>query len=133
LFGQFLLFYIYLNFTVSNFKIHTVVSRDEFTILYMCIASRDCTVYLYANRRVASTRDYRISITAEPMKFWIGAIDSLGSNYIIKLFSFFLYVPYERRYCDAKFESGNFLLRNVIVMIGVDRSWAVFENFTRVR
>jgi len=45
----------------------TVVSRDEFTILY--IASRDRTAYPYANRRVASTRDYRISITAEPMKF----------------------------------------------------------------
>jgi len=45
----------------------TVVSRDEFTILY--IASRDRTVHLYANRQVASTRDYRISITAEPMKF----------------------------------------------------------------
>jgi len=26
-------------------------------------------------------------------------------------------VPYEQRYCDAKFESGNFLLRNVIVIV----------------
>jgi len=26
-------------------------------------------------------------------------------------------VPYELRYCDAKFESGNFLLRNVVVII----------------
>jgi len=83
----------------------------------MCIASRDRTVYLYANRWIASTRDYRISITTEPMKFWIEAIDSLGSNYIIKIFSFLLYVPYERRYCDAKFESGNFLLRNVVVIV----------------
>jgi len=26
-------------------------------------------------------------------------------------------VPCERRYCDAKFESGNFLLRNVVIII----------------
>jgi len=37
------------------------------------------------------TRDYRISI-----------MDSLGSNCIRKVFSFFPYVPYELRYCDAK-------------------------------
>jgi len=101
----------------------TVVSRDEFTILY--IASRNRTVYLYANRQVASTRDYRISITVEPMMFWLGAIDSLGSNCIIKVFSFFLYVPYERRYCDTKFESGNFLLRNVVIIIIVDPFYVV--------
>jgi len=59
------------------------------------------------------------------MKFWIGAIDSLGSNYIMKVFSFFLYVPYERRYCDAKFESGNFLLRNVVIIVIVDPSCVV--------
>jgi len=99
-------------------KRHGSVSRRVYYTI--CIASRDRTVYLYANRRVASTCDYRISITAEPMKFRIGAIDSLGSNYIMKVFSFFLYVPYERRYCDAKFESGNFLLRNVIIVIIVD-------------
>jgi len=46
----------------------TVVSRDKFTILYS-IASRDGTVSIYVNRRVASTRDYRISITAEPINF----------------------------------------------------------------
>jgi len=51
------------------------------------------------------------------MKFWIGAIDNLGSKCIIKMFLFFLYVCYERRYCDAKFESGNLLLRNVVVII----------------
>jgi len=33
------------------------------------------------------------------------------------VFLFFLYVPYERRYCDAKSESGNFLLRNVVVIV----------------
>jgi len=26
-------------------------------------------------------------------------------------------VPYERRYYDAKFESGNFLLRNVVITV----------------
>jgi len=46
----------------------TIVSRDKFTILYS-IASRDGTVSIYANWRVASTRDYRISITVELMKF----------------------------------------------------------------
>jgi len=75
-------------------------------------------VYLYANRRIASIRDYRITITAdEPIKFWIDTINSLGSNYIIKIFSFFLYVSYEWRYSDAKFESGNFLLRNVVIIV----------------
>jgi len=58
------------------------------------------------------------------MKFSLGAIDSLGSNCIIKVFSFFLYMPYERRYCDAKSESGNFLLRNVVIVI-VDPSCVV--------
>jgi len=29
-------------------------------------------------------------------------MDSLGSNCIRKVFSFFPYVPYELRYCDAK-------------------------------
>jgi len=33
------------------------------------------------------------------------------------VFLFFLYVPYEQRYCDAKSESGNFLLRNVVVIV----------------
>jgi len=27
----------------------------------------------------------------------------LGLHYIIKVFLFFLYVPYEQRYCDANF------------------------------
>jgi len=26
-------------------------------------------------------------------------------------------VPCERRYCDAKYESGNFLLRNVVIIV----------------
>jgi len=33
------------------------------------------------------------------------------------MFLFFLYMSYERRYCNAKFESENLLLRNVVVMI----------------
>jgi len=47
-------------------KRHGSVSRQ---VYYICIASRDWTVYLYASPRVASSRDYRISITAELMKF----------------------------------------------------------------
>jgi len=72
---------------------------------------------VYTSRQFASARDYQILITVKPMKFWIGAIDSLGSKCIIKMFLFFLYVSYERRYCNAKFESGNLLLRNVNVII----------------
>jgi len=36
-------------------------------------------------------------------------------------------VPCERRYCDAKFKSGNFLLRNVVIVIIiiVDPFWVV--------
>jgi len=35
-------------------------------------------------------------------------------------------VPYERRYCDAKCESENFLLRNVVIIIViVDPSYVV--------
>jgi len=30
---------------------------------------------------------------------------------------FFLYVSYEKRYCDAKFESGNLFLRNVVIIV----------------
>ena len=70
-----------------------------------------------ATRRVASLCDYWISITIEPIKFWVGSIDSLGSNYIIKVFLFFLYVPYVRRYYDAKFESRIFTLRYVVLVI----------------
>jgi len=33
------------------------------------------------------------------------------------MFLFFLYASYERRYCDAKFESGNLFLRNVVVIV----------------
>jgi len=47
----------------------------------------------------------------------MNAFDSLGSNCIIKVFLIFVYVSYERRYCNAKFESGNFLLRNVVIII----------------
>jgi len=32
-------------------------------------------------------------------------IDSLGLNYIIRMPLFFFYVPYKRRYFDAKSES----------------------------
>jgi len=53
--------------TITRISRNTVVSRDKFTIY--SIALRDGTVSIYANRRVASARDYRISRMAEPMKF----------------------------------------------------------------
>ena len=44
----------------------------------------------------------------------------------MKVFSFFLYVLYERRYCDAKYESETFIkkkLRNVVVVVVVATEW----------
>jgi len=104
-----LLIFNYIDVSTGHFSV--LIRRHGSVSALKCMRDEMHTVYLYASRRVASTRDYRISIMAEPMKFWLGAIDSLGSNCIIKVFSFFLYVPYERRYCDAKFESGNFLFK----------------------
>jgi len=60
-------------------------------------------MYLYANRRVASTRDYRISITVDGTDEVLNRRNRyLASNYIIKVFSFFLYVPYKQRYCKIR-------------------------------
>jgi len=36
---------------------------------------------------------------------------------MIKVFLFFFYVPYEQRYCDAKYDLEIFTLRNVLVII----------------
>jgi len=41
----------------------------------------------------------------------------LDLNYIIKVFLFFLYVPYEQRCHDAKFNLEIFTLRNVIIIV----------------
>jgi len=35
---------------------------------------------------------------------------------MIKAFLSFFYVPYEWKYCDAKFELANLHLRNIIVL-----------------
>jgi len=43
----------------------------------------------------------------------------LGLIYIRKVFSLFIYVTPERRYCDVKFESEIFDLRNVIIVVVV--------------
>jgi len=76
----------------------------------------DATVYFYESQRDASIWNFWISIVTEPIKFLIGSIDSLGSNYIIKVFLFFLYVSYKRKYCEVW--SGNFYFRrNVIVLV----------------
>jgi len=44
-------------------------------------------------------------------------MDNLGLIYIRKVFSLFIYVTPERRYCDVKSESEIFDLRNVITVI----------------
>jgi len=44
-------------------------------------------------------------------------MDILGLIYIRKVFSLFMYVTPERRYCDVKSEREIFDLRNVIVVI----------------
>ena len=41
----------------------------------------------------------------------------MGSICIRKLFLFFLYVPYERRYHDAKSKCQNFHVRNVVIVV----------------
>jgi len=46
-------------------------------------------------------------------------MDSLGLIYIRKVSSLFIYVTPERRYCDVKFESEIFDLRNVVVVVVV--------------
>jgi len=43
-------------------------------------------------------------------------IDSLGLNYIIKVFLLFVYVSCEGKYCDAKSELANLHLRNVVII-----------------
>jgi len=55
-------------------------------------------MYLYAKPKVETSRDYQISITAEPTELIISLIDSAYPNYIIKICSFLLYVLYEKSY-----------------------------------
>jgi len=44
-------------------------------------------------------------------------MDSLGLIYIRKVFSLFIYVTPEWRYCDVKSESEIFDLRNVVIIL----------------
>jgi len=44
-------------------------------------------------------------------------MDSLGLIYIRKVFSLFMYVTPEQRYCDVKFESEIFDLRNIVIIV----------------
>jgi len=99
-------------------KKHGSISRQVCT-------QRNRPVYLYASQRIASIRDYRISITVKSIKFWVGLFDNLGLNYIIKVFLFFFCVLYKRRYRDAKFESGTFKKRHSYTVI--------FDNTRRWR
>jgi len=44
-------------------------------------------------------------------------MDSLGLIYIKKVFSLFIYVTPERKYCNVKSEKEIFDLRNVVIII----------------
>ena len=66
-------------------------------------------IYFYVSRWIARDRDYYISIRTEPIAFYVCLIDSIHSGRIVLLF--FLYVPYKRRYFDAKFESETFNIK----------------------
>jgi len=56
-------------------------------------------------------------------------MDSLSLIYIRKVFSLFMYVIPERRYCDVKFKSEIFYLRNVVIIIVVV-AWPVMGKCT---
>lgn len=57
------------------------------------------------SRRVSRSLDYRISTTADPIEFWVGPIDSLDPNYIIK--AFLLFVAVFRMSEDITIQSPN--------------------------
>jgi len=72
------------------------VSRAKF------MRSARWIVYLYARPKVETSRDYQISITAEPIELIINSIDSAYPNYIRKICLFLLYVLYEKSYYNVK-------------------------------
>jgi len=61
-----------------------VVSRAKVT------RSARRSVYLYARPKVETSRDYQISITAEPIELIISSIDNAYPNYIRKICLFLL-------------------------------------------
>jgi len=80
---MFILLKCHLNIII---KTHGSVSRRVYHIYTVARSNR---IYIH-EPTIYEHRDYRISITdVELIKFWIDAIDSLSSNYIIKVFSFF--------------------------------------------
>jgi len=56
-------------------------------------------------------------------------MDNLGLIYIRKVFSLFMYVTPEQRYCDVKSEGEIFYLRNIIIVIIVFAAWPCGEMF----
>jgi len=56
-------------------------------------------------------------------------MDSSGLIYIRKMFSFFIYVTLERKYCDVKSEREIFDLRNLIIIIVVV-AWPIVGKYT---
>jgi len=85
----------------------TVMSRAKFT------RSARRTVYLYAKSKVETSRDYQISITAEPIELIISLTDSAYPNYFIKICSFLLYVLYEKSYYNVKCKNQKIYLMYV--------------------
>jgi len=82
------------------------VSRAKFT------RSARRTVYLYTRPKETS-RDYQISITAEPIELIISLIDNAYPNYIRKICLFLLYVLYEKSYYNVKCKNKKIYLMYV--------------------
>jgi len=68
------------------------------------------TVYLYARPKVETSRDYQISITAEPIGLIISSIDSAYPDYIRKICLFLLYILYEKSYYNVKCKNKKSIL-----------------------
>jgi len=57
-------------------------------------------------------------------------MNSLGLIYIRKVFSLFIYVTPERRYCDIRSEREIFYLRNVVIIIIIVVAWLAVKKCT---
>jgi len=61
-----------------------MLSRDMVVTCAKFTYSARRTVYLYARPKIETSRDYQISITAEPIELIISLIDSVYPNYKLK-------------------------------------------------
>ena len=81
---------------------------------------RDTEWLYYATTCYQKPWDFRISITTDPIRFWMVLMDSLGLIYIRKVSSFCSHGPYELRYFDVKWQFAEFhvhKIKNVIVIV----------------